>query len=82
MLATFYLTCDHFRDMTQPILALMILVEFANDVVTCTTWNNKRVPPYNTTLGSREFWIPEPRSTRSSTLISANSNFLVLIRNC
>ena len=38
--ATFYLTCDHFRDTTQPTLALnvgfhwqMTHVEFANDVV-------------------------------------------------
>ena len=39
-LATFYITCDHFRDMAQPILALQLVfigkrthVEFANDVV-------------------------------------------------
>jgi hypothetical protein len=44
-----------------------------------TTLNDKRVPSYNTKLGSRVSLIPEPRSTPSSTLISMTSNSFVQI---
>ena len=63
---TLYLTCDHFRDMIQPILALnLVLISKWHQ-----TLNNERVPPYKTTSGSWESLIPEPKSTPSSTPIS------------
>ena len=49
---------------------------------TYTILNNKRVTPYNTRSGNKESLIWEPRSTPSSTLFSAISNSLVLIRTC
>jgi hypothetical protein len=91
-LRTFYLACDHFRDMAQPISAfdlvfigkwsvqnlLMMLSAY-------TTLNDKKVLPYNTTLKNRDSLILKPRSTLSSTLISmisSISNSLVLVHNC
>ena len=47
---------------------------------TYTTLDNTRVPPYNTTLGSRESLISKPTSTPSSTPISTISISLVLFR--
>ena len=78
ILATFYLsTCDHFRDMTQPILAFtlgfhwqMTHVEFARDVCPLTQHWTIKSSSHNTTLGGRESMIPEPRSTPSLTPIS------------
>ena len=34
-MAIFYLTCDHFRDMTHPILALHFILSIENDNVEC-----------------------------------------------
>ena len=60
----------------------MTHAEFANDVVHYTTLNDKKVSPYNTTLGSRKPLILKPTSTPSSTPNSTISNSLVLICNC
>ena len=88
--ATFYLTCDHFRDVTQPILALnlvfigkrpmkslqmMLLSTYTNGTI------EKSPPPYNTTLGSRQSFIPKPISTPSSTLIPTIKYSLTLTHN-
>jgi hypothetical protein len=84
-LATFYLTHDHFKDMTQPILPFnffigkwpiwnLLMMSF-----TYTTLNGKKNSPYNTKLESRESFIMEPRSTPWLTSIS---NSMTLIRNC
>ena len=48
---------------------------------TYTTLNNRRVPPYDTILRTKDYFIPKPRSTPSSTPISLISNPLVIIRN-
>ena len=85
----FYLTCDHFRDMTQPTLTLNLVLigkwSMYNRLMMLfihTKLYDIKVPPYHTTLGSREYLILEPRSTPFSTLISSISNSLILIRNC
>ena len=87
-LATFYLTCDHFRDMTQVILALNLVFIDKWPCRICKRccpltqkWTIKESPPHYMTLRSRESLILEPISTPSTTLISEISNFLVLIRN-
>ena len=46
---------------------------------TTTILIDKRIPPYNTTLGSKESMISKPRSRPSSIPIL---KYLVLIRNC
>ena len=62
-----YLTCDHFRDMTQSLLALELVFigklrpmqNLPMKSSTYTTLNNGRVPFYNTRLGSIKYSIPE-----------------------
>ena len=79
----------HFRDMTHPILAFNLVFIgkwlIYNPLLmpsTYTTLNNKRFPPYDTKLGSKESLVLEPRWTPSSTPISTISNSLPLFHSC
>ena len=59
-LATFYLTCDHFRDMTQPISAFnLVFVGMTHVESAYSKLNDKRSPLYKTTLKGRKSLIPE-----------------------
>ena len=58
-------------------------VKYASDIIHLHNIEQiEEFPPYNNTLESKEFLVPEPRSTPSSTPISTTSNSLVMIRNC
>ena len=57
---TSYLTQDHFRDMTHPILALqLVFIGKCSMSSTYTTLNNNKNPHYNTILRNIESFIPK-----------------------